>query len=90
MKQLLPLTYGIHWGIWDIDFNKSIRIIDVGQPFILTCQGQWGKSMINENIKDKGKVGHSIVVYGYETTTKKVLICLSWGSSFSDRWIDLN
>ncbi len=43
------------------------------------------------NIKSSdGKVGHSVVCYGYDSTNKQIYICLGWGKSFDDKFINIS
>jgi hypothetical protein len=78
------------WADWDnIGINEAMRIINAGQPFLFSATGEWKSYFKIKKSGGSGKVGHSIVCYGYDTGNNTIKICLGWGSSFSDRWIAL-
>jgi hypothetical protein len=39
-------------------------------------------------VTERGKSGHAVVVFGYDTDPKMVLLCLWWGSLFREKWLD--
>ncbi|NLS69339.1 hypothetical protein E3H11_10485 [Bradyrhizobium brasilense] len=76
--------YDCTFGLQPADVMFARALIRGGFTFILSAQSHWtGTAEVD---------GHSVVVYGYNTSNFKdhVLICLSWGTNYDDTWISMS
>jgi hypothetical protein len=83
--------YGLPWswaGDWTYSFdganafNIARREINGGQAVMYCATGPW------QQYGGAGNDGHCTVAYGFNDSSRKILICLGWGYLFSDVWID--
>jgi len=101
-QAIFPNVFNLNYRFYlksDLDFSGIQDVIGrAHQPFILRGDGQWQKylamhltSFQYSATASPGETeGHAVLCYGYDSIGTKAYICMGWGSSFPDKWIDIN
>lgn len=93
-EKVFPELWGIDWD-WEDDGNDDwgnvTEIINRDRPFLFSAQGHWREVLEKLGARGpalgRGKVGHSVVCYGYDDANCMMQVSLGWGTGTDDHGI---